>query len=155
MRKVTMITIMLSLALSACGGGTAIQSSGISTNQPVSGQTQTPKIHPELFVDRDTLLEVAQKTNDYRTIEYAAEQLQKFKDDQQYKDYKNVLKKFVTEELKSEVNTFQTITLENHSRSVLVTTKDEKAYKMCMELKDGIWLVECYADIEWITYPID
>ncbi|MGN7469393.1 hypothetical protein [Brevibacillus sp. SAFN-007a] len=157
MKRVATITFMLSLILSGCAGGTAMVSSEQSTTQQANEQTQTSnfKIHPELFKDRDALLEVAQKTNDYATIEFKPEQIQQLKNDEQYKDYKKVLKKFVADQLKSEVVTFQTISSHGHSRMILVTTKDEKVYKICMKQTDSVWLAECYAEIEWVTYPVN
>lgn len=69
-------------------------------------------------------------------------------DTSQYKDYKISIKNFVSHELKSELDSFQTISGDDDGKMLLVTTSDNNAYKVLLKKnKDDIWQVSAYSEL--------
>jgi hypothetical protein len=104
------------------------------------------------FTDRDAILDFLQPIDDFISLDYTQEQLAAFQTDPANKDYRHVLRQFVQQELKKELDTFQTIGKEVNPRWVMVTTRDGMVYQIALQrwyTHDGIWLVKQYKEMQW------
>ncbi|MGG1660593.1 hypothetical protein [Brevibacillus sp. NRS-1366] len=99
-------------------------------------------------VDRDAIVNAFKWTDDKGTgYEYEEVELTERMQDPQNRDYKEVLKRFVEQELQKELESFQTMSRTLNPRSLLVATTDHNLYEVRMKkwyTHDQIWTVQGY-----------
>lgn len=120
------------------------------SNKQDNGSNERQQMYMEFLMDRDAMIEAVNKIDDYVGIEYSDDQVSEWAKLEQFGDYKYVVKKFVKENLKSDIETFQTISLTNNTRLIVVTTKDYRIIKLSLEKRDenkGVWLVDAYGEL--------
>lgn len=112
---------------------------------------ETPVISTQAsqkLVDRDAVVEAFDWTDDKGAglVYNEAELLQMQKDPDNH-NYKKVLRRFVQSELKTEIESFQTIGSQLNPRRILVATTDGMLYEVTMKKRSNhhqMWTVEGY-----------
>lgn len=124
-----------------------------SANQPKVNLN----VHPELFSDRDALLERVELMHDFEAFTYTEEQLNRLRQEPESGDYKKVVERFVTDELKKEIESFQTLSASRSFRTLVVIATDRSVYRIGLkklDAHDGIYVVDSYAELIWQSYPV-
>ncbi|MBO8165355.1 MAG: hypothetical protein H0Z34_16850 [Brevibacillus sp.] len=134
--------------------GLSVLTLSCSVNNIQNSDSTSPLVHPELLIDRDSLIDVVEQMDNFIAVDYTTEQIKNRENDESYKDYGIVVKKYVQNELKQEVDTFQTLKHTDESRWLLVTTDVGRVYKIQLVKQNNIWLVNAYGELRWKTYPI-
>ncbi len=108
-------------------------------------QEVAPTLPPAPAPDHDRLLRWFRITDDKGWgVDYTLEQVASIRLQEENKDYKKVLAKYVSEVLQKQIATFQTVSHRVNPREVLVTTTDRNAFLIKMEKWnkfDGVWAV--------------
>jgi len=112
---------------------------------------------PKLDADRDGIAQAFEWTDDKGTgYTYSEEQLTAMQQDTQNRDYKQVLRRFAQQELKKEMESFQTVGSALNPRRLLVVTTDNDLYEISMKKRythDQIWTVEGSNTLSGIEKP--
>ncbi|MFP3387332.1 hypothetical protein [Brevibacillus sp. SIMBA_040] len=120
---------------------------------PTNEQINKPKLDP----DRDGFAKAFEWTDDKGTgYTYSDEQLTALQQDSQNRDYKQVLRRFFEQELKKEMESFQTVGSTLNPRRLLVVTTDNDLYEISMKKRythDQIWTVEGSNTLSGIEKP--
>jgi Tfp pilus assembly protein PilP len=114
-------------------------------------------VHPALFRDRDALLERVELMHDFDAFTYSEEQLDRLRQEPESKDYKKVVARFVTSELKKDPESIQTISDGGTLRTLVVITTDRSVYRIGLKKLDdydGIYIVDAYAELIWRSFPV-
>ncbi|WGV59190.1 hypothetical protein QIH01_27570 [Brevibacillus brevis] len=100
------------------------------------------------LVDRDAVVEAFDWTDDKGVgLEYNEAELLQMQKDPDNHNYKKVLRRFVQSELKTEIESFQTIGSQLNPRRILVATADGMLYEVTMKKRSNhhqMWTVEGY-----------
>lgn len=118
------------------------------------------------LVDRDAVVEAFEWTDDKGVgLEYNEAELLQMQIDPDNHNYKKVLRRFVQSELKTEIESFQTIGSQLNPRRILVATTDGMLYEVTMKKRSNhrqMWTVEGYnmtagyrTDVEQDLLPED
>ncbi|GAB1533400.1 MULTISPECIES: hypothetical protein [Brevibacillus] len=112
---------------------------------------ETPVISTQAsqkLVDRDAVVEAFDWTDDKGVgLEYNEAELLQMQKDPDNHNYKKVLRRFVQSELKTEIESFQTIGSQLNPRRILVATTDGMLYEVTMKKRSKhhqMWTVEGY-----------
>ncbi|MED1948574.1 MULTISPECIES: hypothetical protein [Brevibacillus] len=100
------------------------------------------------LVDRDAVVEAFDWTDDKGVgLEYNEAELLQMQKDPDNHNYKKVLRRFVQSELKTEIESFQTIGSQLNPRRILVATTEGMLYEVTMKKRSNhgqIWTIEGY-----------
>lgn len=116
--------------------------------EPKENTNPTSPVH---IVDRDQLVERFQLIHDFNSVEeFDTTKLKSLENDPDRKDYKKVLRTFISEYFQKEMESFQTISKSENQRHILVITKDGWLYSVSLKQRadhNDIWTVDMYGDL--------
>ncbi|ASJ55661.1 hypothetical protein BP422_20175 [Brevibacillus formosus] len=150
--RVWLYSIWVAMVLIGCMWGMyeigAKQIGNMNTKKAALETPVTSTQASQKLVDRDAVVEAFDWTDDKGVgLDYnEAELLQMQKDPDNY-NYKKVLRRFVQSELKTEIESFQTIGSQLNPRRILVATTDGMLYEVTMKKRSNhrqMWTVEGY-----------